>query len=128
MHAFAGQEAVPASWWGYDGPAGPRARTRPSVREPMRWIRGLHKHNRLKTGIILLQGLRKHNRLKTAQAQPTENRDYSVAFRAAAAGRDARARMGDRLLLLDGADIAGRESDVIEADAVLLRIVMDVDA
>ena len=70
MHAFAGQEAVPASWWGYDGPAGPRARTRPSVREPMRWIRGLHKHNLLKTGIILLpmwwnRGLRKHNRLKT---------------------------------------------------------------
>ena len=49
---FAGQEAVPASCWGYDGPAGPH----PTVGEGADAVD---------------QG--------PAQAQPTKNRDYSVA-------------------------------------------------
>ena len=45
---FAGQEAVPASCWGYDGPAGPH----PTVGEGADAVeQGLRKQDLLKTGI-----------------------------------------------------------------------------
>ena len=45
---FAGQEAVPSSCWGYDGPAGPH----PTVGEGADAVeQGLRKQDLLKTGI-----------------------------------------------------------------------------